>query len=168
MLKSLLTILIPITLISAGELHEYHVSITEIQLNKDKQRVELSMQLFVDDFEKALRIANKKVVIKDDLTDEKVWTVIQWYLEEHFSLTVNGSKLMLTYLGTEWDDDLHSFYVFIEGEVTDEISDISIYNSVFTEVSESQENMHHISIGTFKKSVLLVKDKEHASMSLVE
>lgn len=169
MLKFLFFIFIPfITVPTVEEEHEYHISITEINLNKDSQLLEISMQLFVDDFEKALHIAKRKVKITDDLSEEKTWSAIQQYLDEHFSLKINGSKLMLRYLGAEWDDDLHAFFVFIEAEVKDEVSEISIYNSVFTEVDEDQQNMHHLTIGSFKKSVLLVRDKEHSSINIVQ
>ena len=169
MTKFLLFLLIPCYALSASdELHEYHISITEITLNSDSQRLEISMQLFVDDFEKALHIAKRKTKIKDDLNDQKVWQAIQDYLKEHFSLDVNGSKLKLTYLGAQWDDDLHAFFVFIEADVKQEITELSIYNSVFTEVDENQQNMHHLTLGTYNKSVLLVKDKEHSSVKIIQ
>lgn len=164
MIKVLLSTLFAIALFSTVEGHEYHVSITEINLNEQTNRLEISMQLFMDDFEKALRSANKNVKIKDDLSEEAVWTVIQWYLEEHFSVTVNGSRLMFRYIGAEWDKDLHSFHVHSESEEIDEISEVSIYNSIFTEISPEQENMHHLNIGSTHESMLLVKDKERGSI----
>ena len=151
---------------SALVAHDYHVCITEIRYNQDSARLEISMQVFIDDFEKALNLAGDKTRINDDLTERKTSKAIESYLTKHFSLGVNGQYLRLDYIGAEWEDDLHSFYAYFEVPVKTEINSLDIFNNVLTEVAPDQQNMHHILIGRFKSSVLTTADEEKASIQL--
>ena len=161
-----LFILLPALWISMGLPHEYHVSLTDIRFNKDSSRLEISMNLFIDDFEKAMHLAGKKVRIGDDINNEKLRNAISSYLNKHFQIQVNKKELELTYLGAEWEDDLHSFYAYMECPLELPINEISLFNDVFIEVSEKQENMHYLHIGGNQESVLLNAQKKKMVISL--
>ncbi|MEQ9064590.1 MAG: hypothetical protein RIE58_10470 [Vicingaceae bacterium] len=135
--------------------HEYHVSITEIHFNEETNQVEISIKLFIDDFEKAMNISGNNIRVKDDLSEAKVRQSIEDYLDNHFTLHVNGNPLVLKYLGAEWDEDLHSFFVLLESPSPEDIQRLEIFNNVFVEVSDQQENIHHLDINGLQKTILL-------------
>lgn len=138
--------------------HEYHVSITHIEV-KDQQ-IQISQKLFADDMEKALLLSGKVVHFKDDLNDIQLTEALQIYVRDHFRISISGKEITLKYVGVEWDNDYHAFYLFWEGELKNENTiSLEIFNNMLLEVSAEQQNKHYLKSGEKESDLLLDKDE---------
>ena len=145
--------------------HEYHVALIDIRQKVDEERLEISLKLFIDDFEKAMILSGKVVRIGDELSTPEVKEAISTYILQHFRISVNGEDLDLSVLGSEWDDDLHSFYTYIECPLSQKkITELTLFDDIFTEVSAKQENMHYLHLGGREESVLLTTEKTSSTV----
>ena len=83
-------------------MHPFYVGVTEVQHNKTDQTLEISIKLFIDDFERGLSAQYKTTV---DLTNPKdpkqtdAW--IFQYIQNNVHLKVNGKPVTLEYVGYE-------------------------------------------------------------------
>lgn len=138
--------------------HEYHVSITNIEVKE--QQIQISQKLFADDMEKALLLSGKVVHFKDDLNEIQLTEALQVYVRDHFQISVSGKEITLKYVGAEWDNDYHAFYLFWEGELKNEnYKSIEIFNNMLLEVSAEQQNKHYLKSGEKESDLLLDKDQ---------
>lgn len=150
--------LLAFILLSFAYPHEYHVGIYNIAFKGEE--VQVSQKLFSDDFEMALYKKGKRIHIGDDLSEDAVSKAMQAYIREHFSIRVDNEKVPLDYVGTEWDDDLHSIYLYWKGKIsTAEVRNVEISNTIFLEVSPDQQNMHYLLYNGIKKDLLLETGK---------
>ena len=146
-----------LSLISLFSLHDFHVSITEMEL-KDN-RITISQKLFSDDFSKALMLRGSSAVIGDDLLEKSINTEMRSYIAEHFSISTGEKKLEIKFAGAEWLD-YHTLYMYWESEEVEDLTEeITIYNEIFTEVSREQQNMHYFRNNGRDEALLLNAEK---------
>ena len=144
--------------------HEYHVGLYHLYF-KD-QGIQISQKLFIDDFEKALMLSGKAVKIGDDLQEEKVSSALQEYIKHHFALSYENKEIPITYIGAEWED-YHTIFLYWEVEkLPENMSELKIRNTIFLEVSNDQQNMHHIHSADKEHSLLLERNKTEGSINI--
>lgn len=142
-------------------LHKYYVSMTEIKYVKDKKEIQISMRLFIDDFEKVLSDQFKKpFALSTDKELKDADKYINFYLLQNFRLIINGKALKLDFLGKEYENDV----VYLYAEVKDIVSvqSIEIQNRMLFERFEDQQNYIKLDMNNQKKTFILTKeiDKE--------
>ena len=142
--------------------HEYHLSIHEIDINDG--RIEITQKLFADDFEMAFHKMGMELSIGDDLGEEDVSSAMQTYVQDHFELIADQKKVELIFIGAEWDSDLHTIYLYWEGEINSATDQLEVRNTIFQEVSQEQENMHHLLWDSQKHSFVLKQDNVIAKL----
>ena len=143
--------------------HDYHVGIFNIDINQ--REIQITQKLFSDDFEKAFYLQGEEIKIGDDLGEEKVSKAMQEYVRKHFKLSVGREELKLDYVGAEWDDDLHTIYLYWEfNQAPHPLTELTIFNNIFMEVSEDQQNMHHVKKDGRQVSVLTERNKTEQRM----
>lgn len=92
--------------------HPFYLSVTEIEYFPKNQRVGISIKLFSDDLENAIN-ENAKVkidIIKGNKSQNNV--LLKTYIQEHFSIAVNGQQKIPAFLGYEIDKD--ATWIFLE------------------------------------------------------
>ena len=138
--------------------HDYHVGIFDIEI-KD-HRVQISQKLFSDDVQKALMLSGLTVRFGDNINEEELSKSLQQYIKKHFAVTINDEKAELTYIGSEWDDDFHTFFMFWQVDLhSDEVKTIDIFNDILLEVTSDQQNMHRVKSNEKEFSLLLDKSR---------
>lgn len=136
--------------------HDYHVSIYNLDFKENECQV--SMKLFSDDMEKALELSDNPIRIGDFPGEGKDSEAMQKYIMDNFKLLQNGVEMELNFEGAEWDEDFHTvvFYWLVPLRNMQD-GNFELSNSIFTEVSEEQQNMHYIVRKEYKTSLLLDK-----------
>lgn len=134
-----------------GVMHPFYVGVTEIQHNAGDQTLEISIKLFIDDFEKGLSQANQTPV---DLTQPKdsvlVNSQVFRYIQQHLQLSVNGKPVRLEYLGYEREREAAWCYVQVTGVPTVQKTDVS--NTLLYNVLDQQIHLIHVTVKGKRKS----------------
>lgn len=139
--------------------HPLHVSVTEIEYIKEEHTCEIMMRIFVDDLETAVRTRRKMEYLDilhppSELTTKEL---IGSYLKESFTISLDGQKQSIQYLGQELEGEAVICYLLVS-EVK-EWKSIEVSNTVLNDIFDDQSNLVHVIIGDEVKSMRLVKDK---------
>lgn len=136
--------------------HRFYVSVTQIDYNQNKNRIEISIRIFIDDLEKALeKKYNKKLYLATSIENSKSSELIEEYLFEKLQIKVNNKLDKLVFLGIEYESDVIICYVKVS--YSKKISNFEVYNSVLTEIYSEQQNIVHTKINNETNSFLLTK-----------
>lgn len=153
--KKIIVILLILPLF-AFTMHKYYVSLCEIEFIKEKQSIQITLGVFIEDLEvtlnkntgKQLNLASKTEVGNIDDYYKK-------YLNEHLQISVNGKNQLYKYIGKEYDGDIVRFYL----EIIDvkELKSIEVFNNILTEDFSDQKNIVKIKVKDFNKTFYLNK-----------
>ncbi len=127
-------------------LHPIHVSVCDIELDREENRLEMTMRIFTDDLEKQIREETGEMTMDILNPPDKYSTdqLFQEYLEKHFSVTLNGEKADYKYLGHEVESGSVYCYMMV-ADVT-EVSSLSAFNDILIRTFDDQVNLIHVEI----------------------
>ncbi|WP_131694755.1 DUF6702 family protein [Dyadobacter tibetensis] len=142
--------------------HEYHVSVTQMQYNSTTRSLEISLRVFTDDLETALSMAhaNRRFVINNQDHNN---VYIEKYIRQHFVLTDAKEKtLPLTYLGKEAEAD--ATWIYLEIPLSSKLQGHILTNSTLLDVFNDQVNMTNLKWGDNKKTFLFKKGQTRLTL----
>lgn len=146
-----------VPMLSFSVLHKYYLSLTQVEYIKEKESLQITMNVFVDDIERVLESRNDVVLnLNTEQQNEAADEYFRIYLEECLKVDVNGKPLSYQYLGHQFEGDVVYFYIEI-GDVKS-ISTLSIQNKMLMDAIPEQQNLVKLKVnGTFK-SLMLTKN----------
>jgi hypothetical protein len=140
---------------SFAPVHDYHVSVTQMQYNPAAKSFEVSIRLFTDDLEKGLSQSHNKqrfVIKNNDQND----AVIEAYIRKSFVLTDSQKKaLPIKYIGKEQEED--ATWVYLEVPFQGTLNGCKLFNTTLMEVFDDQVNMTNVRFTSDKKTFLFKK-----------
>ena len=160
--KFLLFFLPALAFVFYAFVHEYHVCIYEINYNEDLQSLEIAQKVFIDDLERALEEAGyPPLKIGSEQEAKQTNECIAALLTSDFKLVIDHQEhpLKLVFVGKEWEDH-HALWCYFEVWDLLPFEQLKIENRTFTDLFETQQNMHYISIGKHTQNVVLNHDKQ--------
>lgn len=123
--------------------HPFFISMTDINYNNKSKEVEVSVRIFTDDFEKALRKnCNCKVDLfarTDKNANEKL--VIN-YILKHLQIKVDRQSCNLEFAGYEQEQESTWNYFVVKN--VNQVKTLEITNTLLYDYREEQINMLHI------------------------
>lgn len=132
-------------------LHPIHVSITEINYNEKQKSLEISCQIFMDDFAEILeRIHQTKIDFTNLKNKETTETLIANYLSKNLIISNLKKNFALNYIGFEIEKDL--VWVYAEVLKVKKIKQIKIQNTLLLDLFKDQNNMLHFKYFEQKKN----------------
>ena len=144
--------------------HPIFVTVTEIEHNAIEKTLEISCKIFVDDFEKSLR---KKYNTKIDLQDAKLKAemshLINDYLQKHLSISTDGKKASLQFLGFELQEE--AVICYFEAKNIEKLGKIELINNILYEENAQQMGIIHVLVNGVRKSSRLNNPDEKATFS---
>lgn len=144
---------------SFTEVHKYYISLTQIDYIKESKSVQITMNLFLDDFDVALNNSfgkNFNLSSKEELENSNDY--IEDYLEYHFEIKVDNKIQKINYLGKEYEGDI--VYLYIEIEDVKTISTVEVKNNMLIEFFPDQQNLIKLKINDKFDSLLLTKKND--------
>ena len=153
--KKIIVILLVIPLF-AFTMHKYYVSLCEIEYLKEKQSIQITLGVFIEDIEVSLnKNTGKQLNLASKTEVANVNDYYKKYLNEHLQISVNGKNQLFKYIGKEYDGDIVRFYL----EITDikELKSIEVFNNILTEDFSDQKNIVKIKVKDFNKTFYLNK-----------
>lgn len=139
--------------------HKFYVSVTEVEYNKETKSLQIISRIFIDDLEKLLQERydhSVKLSMKGDEGDVK--TLISKYLNQKFSVEVNGKNYPFKYLGKEYDKDMAVLYIEVPN--VPEFTLVKIKNAVLTDLFSDQKNLVHVEHKGETKSLILTAERD--------
>jgi hypothetical protein len=150
MLGLLLSILFSFNLSEAGVKHEFHTSLTEMTYNLNTEKFELSIRVFTDDLEKALKASGSKEINEQSISS---------YLKGKLVLTNGQVTSGINFIGSEAKTDVT--YLYLELPMAKTAKNLVFKNQILTEIFPDQSNIVNIQIGTKTNTLLFKKtDRE--------
>ena len=162
-IKIILVIVI-LPLMAFSGFHKYYISVTEVDYIKDKQSVQITSRIFIDDFEKVLRERyNENVVLAGKEETKDVNKYIETYLRSKIRVRINDKDVNLIFIGKEYDIDIIQCYIEIQN--VKQVNSIEITNEVLFDLFEDQQNMIKTKINSKQKSFLLNQNNKIAVLN---
>ena len=154
-------ILIVLPLFAFTGMHKYYISVTQIDYIKEKQSVQITTRIFIDDFERLLRERYDESITlagKDEPTAVDLY--IERYLNEKIQVKINNEAANFVFIGKEYDADIIRCYMEIEG--VENITTFEISNQVLFDLFEEQQNIVKTKINSKQKSFILIPQNTNA------
>ena len=144
--------------------HKYYVSVTEIKNNKEDSKLEITIKIFADDLQNALDvILGKPVNIGSENQYPQYDSLQTAYINNNFSIKVDGKECTLKKLGQEIEGESIWLYYYIDG--VESINTITLKNSILTELYKEQRNVVKVIIDDEIRSSLLTKSRSVRTFS---
>ena len=142
----LLLFLMPISAIFSNHgdrpTHEFHISKCLIEYNEKEQALQVTMHLFIDDLEEALRQQGAdKLFICTEKESEKAEEYIYKYLQQKFKITLEDQAIDYSFLGKEMSEDMIAVWCYLEIENIEDIKKLHVKNDVLLDAFDDQKNI---------------------------
>lgn len=137
-------------------LHDFHVSVTQMQYNPKERTFEISLRVFTDDLEKALSTETKTPVHVG--STGKNDPLLEKYIRSHFAY-VNPQKQAkpFTYVGHEVEADAN--WLYLEMPHAEPYRGGLMKQNVLMELFDDQVNMVNIQYQGQKKTFMFRKNQ---------
>lgn len=151
-------------------LHDFHITHSTVHYNSEKESLEISIKVAVEDLEKALKDQGvPDLKIGTETEHEKANPYILDYLKKRLSVYPNNTPAEYTWIGKEVSKDLHDLYIY--AEITNcnkngALEKIQIENTIFTEIFSDQANVVLLEFGEAKHNLTFTKDQSKQTVSL--
>lgn len=151
-------------LVSISHDHEYYVSVTNVEYVESQKSLQIVNQIFIDDFENALRLRyDDKLVLESENEPKKVNALMERYMNAKLKFWINGEEVKFDFLGKEYKDDIVYCYLEITNVV--DVKSISMNNKILLDVFDSQQNITRFKVFGKNKSFLLVQDNSECMLN---
>lgn len=151
-----------LTALHAAKRHAFYVSITELAVKNDT--LQISLRLFTDDLEMALKERNEQAVfLNDPATAPKNFIYIRDYVNDLFTVSNAAKKDRIEWLGHEFEDDV--CWVYGQVALDPEQKLLYVKNEVLMDIHEAQQNIIHFT--TPKGIETKLSTKNHTEVRFV-
>ncbi|WCL82956.1 hypothetical protein PPO43_07640 [Saprospira sp. CCB-QB6] len=126
-----------------NEEHPIYLSFAEIDYKEKQQALQISIKLFVDDFEQLFsKRLGETVEIGTDREHPQANQLLADYIEQHFQLKADGQTIKYKYLGKEMGEkqNIYECYVFLEAKNLSPFAHLTINNSLLIDEHFNQLN----------------------------
>jgi len=122
--------------------HNIHLSKSEVNYDSQSQSVQVSIMLFLDDLEAALKkggAEDLKLYTNRETVDADNW--IEAYLAKKLRFSNNGTPLTANYLGREITEDFGGVWCYLEIPSIRSDQSFSVTNEIFMELFDDQRHV---------------------------
>jgi hypothetical protein len=164
MKKQIICIVFPLLLftLTASTVHKFHMALYQINYDSEKKMLQITSRLHIEDLNKALEKKYKKKIAVENENSSSEEVLIKEYLNNRFSIKVNGQVKPLNFLSKEIDGDELVIYSNIKNIA--KINALEIQNTVLIECFSDQQNMINVTVLGEKKSFLLTNSVSSKSL----
>lgn len=165
MKKTIFIALFSLLCVLSASAHEYHVSIINIEFNKDSSSLEIAVKIFTEDISTA--IDNEFDTTSNFGTEKKLAgsdSLLGEYLTRHLKLKLDSTEADISYLGNENEEDAH--WSYLEVKNVKSFSSVEISCDILIGLLHHQSNLVNVKSGNKKKSVYLNSKRTKATLTL--
>ena len=144
--------------------HKFYVSTTTIEFKEEKNVIQITCQLFIDDVEKSLNRYQEGIKLAPDSNKQGIDKLLKKSLKKSILISIDGKTTDLIYIGREYKNDILQCYFEANAPVSSQ--NLSIENRTFFDLFEDQQNIIHYKNKSIRKSFLLYSENDSATFSL--
>lgn len=151
-----------IVLIYLRFFHPFYVSVSEIDFNGKNNSLEITHRIFADDLNSKLsEISNSEISFakKTPSTD----SLVDHYLQKHFSISVNDIQAKIKYVGYEVEED--AIWIYEEVDNLAPLKSVTVNDSILLDYTEQQSNLVHFKYDDEVRSYQLDVEKTSCKFS---
>jgi hypothetical protein len=134
--------------------HDLHVSVCELRWNEEVSTFEVSIKIFIDDLENALRLdgaPDLRIGTASENSEADKYLVA--YLKKHFKISLDGHLLQPDLVGKEVTDDFQAVWCYVEFLSEIKIpKKCSLSNSILLDQFDDQSNIMDIRMNKSHKA----------------
>jgi len=135
-------VVLAVIMIITGFKHPMHVTVTEIEFDKNAKAIEMSMHVFRDDLETEIRqLLNEGDMEILELNESKRDEVLGKYLKQQVKIKVNGKDIEISYLGHQVEGE--AIWAFMEVPNIKKLKTLEIENNTLLDLYKDQANLVH-------------------------
>lgn len=124
--------------------------------------LQITSRIFMDDLNFVLeKKFKKRVNIGEPIENEEDVLMMKKYIEDNFSIKINGKKKQINFLSKEIDNNVVVCYFNIKD--ISNINSIEIQNKVLLDLNSDQQNIIQTNINGKKKS-LMFEGEDHSAV----
>ena len=143
--------------LTSFQYHKFYVSIYQIDFAPEKQMLQITSRIFIDDLNTVLeKKYGKKTFIGEKSESSADIELMKKYFTAHFSINVNGKAMPIQFLSKELDNNVVVSYLKISG--VKKISGLKIRNNMLLELNSDQQNIIQTNIAGNKRSFIFTQD----------
>ena len=144
--------------------HKFYVSTTTIEFKEEKNVIQITCQLFIDDVEKSLNRYQEGIKLAPDSNKQGIDKLLKKSLKKSILISIDGKTTDLIFIGREYKNDILQCYFEANAPVSSQ--NLSIENRTFFDLFEDQQNIIHYKNKSIRKSFLLYSENDSATFSL--
>ena len=135
---------------AAPPLHEFHTSIAEIEYNTKSKAFEVSLRVFIDDFEKAIG-----TTILQEHSAAYNPMIMKYLRQKFYLMNRRGKKKEMSLIGKEFKVD--AMWLYIEIPYRESLRKAKFNNSILMEHFDDQVNILNLNYKGKKESFIFRK-----------
>lgn len=127
--------------------HDFHLSKASLKYKADQKAVQLSMHVYIDDFEEALRNRGvDSLFILTKKESEEADKYISLYVQDQFEVLFDDQQITMEYIGKEISEDLAGMWIYMEATEIEAPETASINYSILMDAFSDQRNILSVQI----------------------
>jgi len=139
-------------------IHNFYVSTTSIRFVPVEKSLQITTQVFLDDFEGVLRQkGNYKTELTPEVAQQEIDSLIEDYFRKNITFKAHGKIVDFDFLGKVYKSDV--LLAYMELKLDTIASPLSIENTIFFDYLPDQKNIVHLKLASKRKSFLAVSSK---------
>ena len=147
-----------IYLLGAVSFHNFYVSTTSIRFVPDEKSLQITTQVFLDDFESVLQQnGHEKTRLIPEVSQEEIDILVEDYLRKNITFKAQEKTIDFEFLGKVYKNDV--LIAYMELKIDSIQSSLSIKNTIFFDYLPDQKNIIHFKFASKRKSFLAVSSK---------
>ncbi len=147
-----------IYLLGAVSFHNFYVSTTSIRFVPDEKSLQITTQVFLDDFESVLQQnGHEKTKLIPEVSQEEIDILVEDYLRKNITFKAQEKTIDFEFLGKVYKSDV--LIAYMELKMDSIQSSLSIKNTIFFDYLPDQKNIIHFKFASKRKSFLAVSSK---------
>lgn len=135
-------------------MHPFFVSVIDINHNAKDKNIEISVKIFVDDFEAILKKNyQRNIDLHKATNDVQVNKLIHNYIETKLQIAIDGKPQIMNYLG--FDVQKESVWIFLEVNDIPHIKKINLNCNLLYDFEQKQMNIINAKANGLEKNYRL-------------
>ena len=147
-----------IYLLGTVSFHNFYVSTTSIRFVPDEKSLQITTQVFLDDFESVLQQnGHEKTKLTPEVSQQEIDILVEDYLRKNITFKAQEKTIDFEFLGKVYKSDV--LIAYMELKMDSVKSTLSIKNTIFFDYLPDQKNIIHFKFASKRKSFLAVSSK---------
>lgn len=147
-----------INLLGVISFHNFYVSTTSIRFVPDEKSLQITTQVFLDDFESVLQQnGHEKTKLIPEVSQQEIDILVEDYLRKNITFKAQEKTIDFEFLGKVYKNDV--LIAYMELKMDSIQSSLSIKNTIFFDYFPDQKNIIHFKFASKRKSFLAVSSK---------